>query len=378
MGLYIADHLVQAGHEVLVVEQDAATARRARASGGRTVVAGDACEPSVLDRLGLDTVDTVVAATGDDEDNLVVSLLVKRWYGVPRVVARVNNPKNTWMFTDEWGVDTAVSAPAVMTWLLERAVGVQDVVALLRAERGRGVALVELTLDDDAPVLGRGPAELGLPAGATVVAVVRGDQVLAGADAGPFEPGDEVLALTTLQAEPDLRRLLGGQPAAPTPPPADRPPAVHCPLETGCSAAWQRATFGTWRPRVQIPASRPDMTAEPTGRRGWLWSGDFGRFWLGQTISNLGSSFTFFALPLLVFKLTGSALNLAITTATDVRALSPVRAGHRGLGRPGGPAAADDRHRPGPGGGDRRHSRAGRRRRAVGRWIYAVAFAAPP
>ena len=188
-GSYIADHLVQAGHEVLVVEQDTATARRARAAGGRTVVAGDACEPSVLDRLGLDTVDTVVAATGDDEDNLVVSLLVKRWYAVPRVVARVNNPKNTWMFTAEWGVDTAVSAPAVMTWLLERAVGVQDVVALLRAERGRGVALVELTLDEDAPVLGRRPAA-----------------------AGPLEPADEVLALTTLQAEPDLRRLLGGRP----------------------------------------------------------------------------------------------------------------------------------------------------------------------
>ena len=119
------------------------------------MVAGDACEPSVLDRLGLDTVDTVVAATGDDEDNLVVSLLVRRGYAVPRVVARVNNPKNTWLFTADWGVDTAVSAPAVMTWLLERAVGVQDVVALLRAERGRGVALVELTLDKDAPVLGR-------------------------------------------------------------------------------------------------------------------------------------------------------------------------------------------------------------------------------
>jgi trk system potassium uptake protein TrkA len=128
------------------------------------------------------------------------------------VVARVNNPKNTWLFTDEWGVDTAVSAPAVMTWLLEHAVGVQDVVALLRAERGRGVALVELTLDEDAPILGRHPAELDLPAGATVVAVVRGEQVLAGAAAGPFEPADEVLALTTLQAEPDLRRLLGGQP----------------------------------------------------------------------------------------------------------------------------------------------------------------------
>jgi trk system potassium uptake protein len=210
-GSYIVNHLVEAGHEVIVVEQDAATARRIRSLGGRTV-AGDACEPSVLDRIGLDTVDTVVAATGDDEDNLVVSLLAKRWYAVPRVVARVNNPKNTWLFNDDWGVDTAVSAPAIMTWLLESAVGVQDVVALLRADRELGVALVELTLDEDAHALGRSPGELELPKGATVVAVVRGDQVLAGADAGPLESGDEVLAVTTLEAEPELRRLLGGQP----------------------------------------------------------------------------------------------------------------------------------------------------------------------
>src|SRR4029450_7760552 len=97
-------------------------------------------------------------ATGDDEDNLVVSLLVKRWYAVPRGGARVNNPKNTWLFTADWGVDTAVSAPAVMTWLLERAVGVQDVVALLRAERGHGGALVELTVGEGDPALGRPPS----------------------------------------------------------------------------------------------------------------------------------------------------------------------------------------------------------------------------
>jgi trk system potassium uptake protein TrkA len=211
-GSYIADHLVESGHEVVVVEQDAETARRARADGRLTVVAGDACEPSVLDRIGLDTVQTVVAATGDDEDNLVVSLLAKRHYSVPRVVARVNNPKNTWLFTADWGVDTAVSAPAILTWLLDTAVGVQDVVTLLRADRERkGVALVELTLDDDSAAVGRSPDALGLPAGATVVAVVRGDQVLPPAEAGRLEAGDEVLAVTTLEAEPEVRRLLGGQ-----------------------------------------------------------------------------------------------------------------------------------------------------------------------
>ncbi len=211
-GSYIASHLAGAGHDVVVVERDAETARRARADGGLTVTTGDACEPSVLDRIDLNTVETVVAATGDDEDNLVVSLLAKRHYSVPRVVARVNSPKNTWLFTEDWGVDTAVSAPAILTWLLDTAVGVQDVVTLLRADRGRkGVALVELTLDDDARAVGSQPAAVGLPAGATLVAVVRGDQVMPPDEAGPLQAGDEVLAVTTLEAEPEVRRRLGGQ-----------------------------------------------------------------------------------------------------------------------------------------------------------------------
>jgi trk system potassium uptake protein len=210
-GAYIADHLVEQGQEVVVVEQDAAAARHARSRGGRVVIAGDACEPSVLDRAGLQTVDTVVAATGDDEDNLVVSLLSKHSYGVPRVVARVNNPKNSWLFTEDWGVDTAVSAPAILTRLLDAAVGIQDVIALLRSEHG-GIALVEVTLDDDATAVGRRPDELDLPERSVVVAVVRGDQVLPGGGSDPLEPGDEVLAVTALATEPALRQSLGGHP----------------------------------------------------------------------------------------------------------------------------------------------------------------------
>jgi trk system potassium uptake protein TrkA len=210
-GSYIADHLVEQGHEVVVVEQDPGAARHARSRGGRLVITGDACEPSVLDRAGIQTVDTVVAATGDDEDNLVVSLLAKHSFGVPRVVARVNNPKNSWLFTEDWGVDTAVSAPAILTRLLDTAVGIQDVVALLRSEHG-GVALVEVTLDEDAPAVGRRATDLELPDRSVVVAVVRGERVLAGGGNDPLEPGDEVLAVTTLATEPALRQSLGGHP----------------------------------------------------------------------------------------------------------------------------------------------------------------------
>jgi trk system potassium uptake protein TrkA len=132
-------------------------------------------------------------------------------FGVPRVVARVNNPKNTWLFDATWGVDTAVSAPAVLTQLLDSAIGVQEVVAMLRTGT-HGVAVVEITLDDASPAVGRRPTELTLPEGAVVVAVVRADDVLVAGGSGPLAAGDELLAVTTLDAEPALRRALGGQP----------------------------------------------------------------------------------------------------------------------------------------------------------------------
>jgi len=211
-GAYIADHLVEQGNQVVVVEQDAATVRRARAAAhGRTIIHGDACEPGVLELVEPQTVDTVVAATGDDEDNLVISLLCRRLWSVPRTVARVNNPKNTWLFTRDWGVDTAVSAPALLTHLLDAGVGVLDVVTMLRTERG-GIALVEVTLDEDAAAVGQRIAELPLPEGSVVVTVVRDEQVLPGGGPTPLAPGDEVLAVTTLAAEPSLRRVLGGEP----------------------------------------------------------------------------------------------------------------------------------------------------------------------
>jgi trk system potassium uptake protein len=209
-GAYIADHLTEQGHQVVIVEQDAATVRRARSGGDRrTIIHGDACEPAILDLVGLQTVDTVVAATGDDEDNLVISLLCRRLWSVPRTVARVNNPKNTWLFTQDWGVDSAVSAPELLTHLLDAGMGVQDVVTMLRTERG-GIALVEVTLDEDAPAVGHRVAELPLPEGSAVVAVVRDEQVLPGGGPTPLAPGDEVLAVTILAVEPTLRRVLGG------------------------------------------------------------------------------------------------------------------------------------------------------------------------
>src|SRR5207248_6013558 len=149
MGRHLAWDLAERGHEVTLIEQETGAASRARRELPETVtiVLGDACEPYVLEEAQLGQADVIVAATGDDEDNLVTALLAKQEFAVPRVVARVNHPQNEWMFTEQWGVDAAVSPPHILTALVEEAVSVGDVVRLLKLERGR-VSLVELVLMD--------------------------------------------------------------------------------------------------------------------------------------------------------------------------------------------------------------------------------------
>src|SRR2546429_1851774 len=145
---------------------------RAEVAGGVNFLLGDACEPYILEQAKLGEADVIVAATGDDEDNLVTSLLAKQEFAVPRVVARVNHPKNEWMFTEQWGVDAAVSPPHILTALVEEAVSVGDLVRLLKLERGK-VSLVELTLRQDSEAVGRPMYELRLPLDSAIVAVIR-------------------------------------------------------------------------------------------------------------------------------------------------------------------------------------------------------------
>src|SRR5882724_6259282 len=151
VGLFIANDLRAAGHDVLLIEQNPTVARRALADEGVQWLVADACEVNSLRDAGLDSCDVVVAATGDDEDNLVVSLLAKQEFAVPRVIARVNHPKNEWLFNENWGVDVAVSTPHLILALTEEAVSVGSLVRLLQLEKGR-VRLVEVTLAADAPV----------------------------------------------------------------------------------------------------------------------------------------------------------------------------------------------------------------------------------
>jgi len=209
VGTSIASDLQTNGHDVLLIEKDPDLAERLRSELDVRIVTADACEVSSLVAAGMADVDVAVAATGDDEDNLVISLLSKQEFAVPRVVARVNDPSNQWLFNVSWGVDVSVSTPQLITALVEEAVSVGSLVRLLQFEGGTA-NLVEVTLAEGSPADGVGLSELGLPRDATVVAVVRNDRLVVPRGDTVLNTGDEVLVLVVGEAESAVRQLLVG------------------------------------------------------------------------------------------------------------------------------------------------------------------------
>lgn len=189
VGAHLASRLHKQ-HGVTIVEQRPARVETLR---GRLpevdVIEGDACEPSVLESSGIRATDLVVAATGDDEDNLVVATLAKEFRAEARVYARVNHPENEWLFDKAWGVDAAISASSILYEVINRDLGLQDLVTLLSLQ-ANGVEIDEYCVPMDAGKAGSTLADIALPSNVTVMAVLtpggmraaRGDTVLAGGD----------------------------------------------------------------------------------------------------------------------------------------------------------------------------------------------------
>ena len=177
VGRSIAGELLENGHEVLLIDKAPTAISVERVPQAEWLLA-DACEITSLDEAALQRCNVVIAATGDDKVNLVVSLLAKTEYGVPRVVARVNNPKNEWLFNESWGVDVAVSTPRLMSALVEEAVSVGDLVRLLRFSHG-DANLVELTLPPTRPSRAPRSATSSWPEDTSLVTIIRGTRVLA-------------------------------------------------------------------------------------------------------------------------------------------------------------------------------------------------------
>jgi trk system potassium uptake protein TrkA len=208
VGRSIAQELIENGHQVMLLERQPRMLRPERVPQAEWILA-DACELSSLQEVDLASCDVVVAATGDDKVNLVVSLLAKTEFAVPRVVARVNRAENEWLFTEQWGVDVSVSKPRLMAALVEEAVTVGDLVRLMTFRQGQA-NLVEITLPLDAPHVGDPIRDIPLPPDSALVAIVRGRRVLAPSPDDPVEAGDELIFVCTSEMEEQVRSVVLG------------------------------------------------------------------------------------------------------------------------------------------------------------------------
>jgi trk system potassium uptake protein TrkA len=205
VGRAIARELLENGHHVLLIDRDPKALKMESVPKAEWIMA-DVCEIAALDNAKLDTCQVLIAATGDDKVNLVSSLLAKSEYGVPRVVARINHPKNEWMFDSSWGVDVAVSTPRVIAAIVEEAVAIGDVVRLFSLKSGEA-NLVELTLPDSATCCGKTVSEIPLPDNATLSAIIRDSKVITPHGHDVLAPGDELIFIATAEAEAKLKSL---------------------------------------------------------------------------------------------------------------------------------------------------------------------------
>ena len=209
VGRSIAQELLENGHEVLLIDKDPKAIKVEMVPRAEWLLA-DACEISSLDDAALERCQVVVASSGDDKVNLVVSLLAKTEYGVPRVVARINHPKNEWLFNESWGVDVAVSTPRLLSALVEEAVSVGDLVRLMTFRQG-DANLVELTLPDDAPLNGQRVGTVQWPRDTALVAILREGRVLVPSGDDTLEAGDELMFVASQDVEDELSELLSSR-----------------------------------------------------------------------------------------------------------------------------------------------------------------------
>lgn len=202
-GRAIARELISNGHQVLLIDKNPKSLKMDSVPNAEWLLA-DACEITTLDKAGLDQCQVLVAATGDDKANLVASLLAKTEYGVPRVVARVNHPKNEWLFDSSWGVDVAVSTPRIIAALVEEAVSVGDVVRLFSIKSGEA-NLVEITLPDNSICIGKSVGEVELPKDASLAAIIRDGHVISPSQHDLFSAGDELIFVASSEAESQIK-----------------------------------------------------------------------------------------------------------------------------------------------------------------------------
>lgn len=209
IGTYVTNLLLEGGHAVTLVEADPARVDRlAHALPPGHLVLGNGTDPDVLESAGVRRADTVVAVTNRDETNLVVTSLVKFEFAVPRTIARVNNPKNAWLYTGEMGVDVALNQADIIGHLVAEEMSLGEMMTLLKLRRGQ-YALVEEKVHPASAAAGRAVVDLGLPVPCVLVGVLRGPDLITPHGDTVLLPGDEVLAIVHSAVAPALAAILG-------------------------------------------------------------------------------------------------------------------------------------------------------------------------
>ena len=190
VGYYLAKELIEANHEVVLLEKDRGRADQIADEIGSMVIAQDGCEGKYLREAGANRADIVAAVTGDDEDNLVICQMAKHHFDVPRTIARVNNPKNERLFK-HLGVDEIISPTRMILSAMEQDIPVHELLHL--AALGQGdLELIEAQLDEESPAVGRSARDLRLPEGCSVFAVIRAGAALVARRERMPPMGDEV------------------------------------------------------------------------------------------------------------------------------------------------------------------------------------------
>ena len=209
VGAHLATILKEHAHRITVIEIDEQIFNQVRSTlKDTTVIFGDGCYPQVLRDAGISNMDAVVATTGDDEDNLVVAKLAKHEFRVGRVIARVNNPKNQWLFTQRMGVDIAISAAAMLARLIQEELTAGELVPLLKLAGGKA-SLVEFTVAPASRTAGQRVDALELPTECVLVTVLREGKIVIPRGDTTLQVDDHIIALIRTEQQPDLARIFG-------------------------------------------------------------------------------------------------------------------------------------------------------------------------
>ena len=209
VGKSVTRSLLDMGHEVTLVEQERDRFNQLEAEFGHVALIGDATEIGVLERAGIARPpDLVLALTGDDEDNLVISQIAKEGYAAPKVVARVNDPRNQQLF-DLLGITQTVCATSGILGLVEHEVPEHGLIRLLELRR-EGLEVVEVQVENDSPSAGKTISELKLPEGSRLISVMRNGQASIPVGSTVLSEGDQLLAILQPGKEDELRRALIG------------------------------------------------------------------------------------------------------------------------------------------------------------------------